>query len=147
MTALRNRARSVWPLLACLLLFGLLVVVVTPLHDFPMGDDWEYARTVQRLITTGQFYRSPVVQATVFFPALWGALFAWLLGFSFTTLRLSTLPLAAGTLAAFYLILGELRCAPGRRPLGPLALMVAPLFLLRGPSVMTSVPGLLWLMA
>src|SRR5712675_1483528 len=112
MTALRRHARAWWPLLACLLLFGLLVVAINPLHDFPMGDDWEYARTVQRLITTGKFYRSPVVQATVFFPALWGALFSWLLGFSFITLRLSTLPLAAGALAVFYLMLRELGFEP-----------------------------------
>ena len=147
MTALRSRARSLWPLLACLLLFGLLVVLVNPLHDFPMGDDWEYARTVQRLLTTGQFYRSPVVQATVFFPAVWGALFSWLLGFSFTTLRLSTLPLAAGTLAFFYLILGELGFEPGRRVLGTLALMVTPLFVFNALSFMTDVPFLFWVVA
>src|SRR5260370_16617055 len=99
------RARRLWPPVACLLLFALLVVLANPLHDFPMGDDWEYARTVQRLLTTGQFYRSPVVQTTAFFPAIWGALFSSILGFSFTTLRLSTLPLPPGALAAFSLIL------------------------------------------
>src|SRR5258708_37113902 len=109
---LRARARRLWPPAACLLGFALLVVLANPLHDSPMGDDWEYARTVQRLLATGQFYRSPVVQATVLFPALWGALFSWLWGFSFTTLRLSTLPLAAGTLALFYLILAELGFEP-----------------------------------
>ena len=147
MTTLRARARRLWPLLACLLLFGLLVALANPLHDFPMGDDWEYARTVQRLITTGQFYRSPVVQATAFFPAVWGALFAWLLGFSFTTLRLSTLPLAAGTLAVFYLILGELGFEPERRVLGTLALMVTPLFVFNALSFMTDVPFLFWVVA
>src|SRR5215510_12325087 len=111
------RARSAWPLALCLLLFALLAALANPLHNFPMGDDWEYARTVARLLATGQFYRSPVVQATVFFPALWGALFSYLLGFSFVTLRLSTLPLAAGTLALFYAILGELGFAPLQRAL------------------------------
>ena len=77
MNASRGRAFVTWQLALCLALFGLLVVLANPLHDFPMGDDWEYARTVQRLLTTGQFYRSPVVQATALFPALWGALFSW----------------------------------------------------------------------
>src|SRR5258707_12773779 len=104
MNALRGRAASAWPLAACLLLFALLVVAVNPLHNFPMGDDWEYARTVQRLLTTGQFYRSPVVQATAFFPAVWGVLFSSIFGFSFNTLRLSTLPLAAGPLAVCLLV-------------------------------------------
>ena len=75
-------------------LFALLAAAVGPLHNFPIGDDWEYARTVQRLLATGEFYRSPLVQATALFPAAWGALFAAALGFSFNTLRLSTLPLA-----------------------------------------------------
>jgi hypothetical protein len=145
MNALRRRASSAWPLAACLLLFALLVVAVNPLHNFPMGDDWEYARTVQRLLTTGQFYRSPVVQATAFFPAVWGALFSAIFGFSFTTLRLSTLPLAAGTLAAFYLILGELGFDPSRRLFGTLVLMVAPLFVFNAISFMTDVPFLFWL--
>jgi hypothetical protein len=144
MTPLRSRLRALWPLLACLLLFALLVVLINPLHDYPLGDDWEYARSVQRLITTGQFYRSPVVQATVFFPALWGALFSWLLGFSFTTLRLSTLPLAAGTLAVFYLTLRELGFTPARCVLGTLALMVTPLFVFNALSFMTDVPFLFW---
>src|SRR5258706_11100556 len=144
---LRARVRSAWPLALCLLLFALLVAAANPLHNFPMGDDWEYARTVFKLLTTGEFYRSPVVQATAFFPALWGALFSSVLGFSFTTLRLSTLPLAAGTLALFYGILGELGFEPAWRLLGTLALMVAPLFVFNALSFMTDVPFLFWLVA
>jgi hypothetical protein len=141
-----NRTRASRDLLLIFGLFVLLVVLANPLHDFPMGDDWEYARTVQRLLTTGQFYRSPVVQATAFFPALWGALFSFVLGFSFTTLRLSTLPLAAGTLVGFYLILTELDFEPALRLLGTLTLMVAPLFVFNALSFMTDVPFLFWLM-
>ena len=139
-----SRYQTAAGLVLFLALFGLLVAWINPLHNFPMGDDWEYARTVQRLLTTGQFYRSPVVQAAAFFPALWGALFSFVLGFSFTTLRLSTLPLAAGMLVAFYLILGELDFEPARRLLGTLTLMVAPLFVFNALSFMTDVPFLFW---
>lgn len=125
--------------------YFLLSLAINPFHNFPMGDDWEYARTVQRLLTTGQFYRSPVVQATAFFPAVWGALFSALLGFSFTTLRLSTLPLATGTLLAFYLILDELNFEPAQRLMGTLTLSVAPLFVFNAYSFMTDVPFLFWL--
>ena len=148
MIAITGRfSRTTLWLVVCLLLFALLVALANPLHDFPMGDDWEYANTVLKLITTGQFYRSPVLQPSAFFPALWGALFSWLLGFSFTTLRLSTLPLAAGTLAIFYLILGEFGFAPVRRVLGTLTLMVAPLFVFNALSFMTDVPFLFWVVA
>jgi len=131
----------------CLLLFVLLVVLANPLHNFPMGDDWEYARTAQRLLTTGQFYRSPVVQATALFSGVWGALFSAALGFSFTTLRLSTLPLAAGAVALFCLILGELGFDAPRQLLGGLTLLVAPLFVFNALSFMTDVPFLFWLLA
>jgi hypothetical protein len=141
-----NRQRTAAGLLLLVGFFVLLVILINPLRDFPMGDDWEYARTVQRLLTTGQFYRSPVVQATALFPAVWGALFSSVLGFSFTTLRLSTLPLAAGTLVVFYMILGELDIEPARRLLGTLTLMVAPLFVFNALSFMTDVPFLFWLM-
>ena len=142
-----HRRRTAVSLLVLLALFGLLVVLINPLHDFPMGDDWEYARTAQRMLTTGEFYRSPVVQATALFPAVWGALFSWAFGFSFITLRLSTLPLAAGTLVVFYLILGELNFDSVQRVVGTLTLMVAPLFVFNALSFMTDVPFLFWLIA
>lgn len=126
------------------LLFGVMVVAINPLHNFPMGDDWEYARTAQKLLTTGQFYRSPVLQATAFFPGVWGALFSMVLRFSFTTLRLSTLPLAAGALVAFYLILGELSFDAVRQFIGTVTLMVAPFFVFNALSFMTDVPFLFW---
>jgi hypothetical protein len=146
MSARASRTRTPRDLLLIAGLFALLVVLANPLHNFPIGDDWEYARTVQQLLTTGQFYRSPVLQPTALFPAVWGALFSAVFGFSFTVLRLSTLPLAAGTLLAFYLILGELSFPPAWRLLGTLTLMVAPLFMFNALSFMTDVPCLFWLM-
>src|SRR5258708_989201 len=59
----------------------------------------------------------------------------------------SAWPLAACTLAAFYLILGELGFEPARRLLGVLALLVAPLFVFNAISFMTDVPFLFWLVA
>ena len=131
---------------ACLALFALLAALANPLHNLPIGDDWEYARSVQHMLATGEFYRSPLVQATVFMHVLWGALFAQGLGFSFVALRLSTLPLAAGALAAFYGSLGQLDFSPGRRVLGTLTLMVTPLFVFYSQSFNTEVPFLCWLL-
>ena len=139
-------AHAAWPLALCLLLFALLAALANPLHNLPVGDDWEYARSVQHMLATGEFYRSPLVQATVFMHVLWGALFARALGFSFVALRLSTLPLAAGALAAFYGILGELGFSPWRRVLGALTLMVTPLFVFYSQSFNTEVPFLCWLL-
>lgn len=139
--------RRVWlPAAACVGLFALMVILINPLHNFPIGDDWEYARSVERLLATGQFYRSPMVQATVFAHVLWGALFARVMGFSFISLRLSTLPLAALALAAFYGVLGQLGFSLGQRLLGTLTLMVAPLFVFYTHTFNTEVPFLSWLL-
>jgi len=141
----RARGSASW-LAVCLGLFVLLAALVNPLHNLPVGDDWEYARSVQHLLASGEFYRSPLVQATVFAHVLWGALFAQALGFSFVALRLSTLPLAAGALAGFYGVLGQLGFPLGRRVLGVLALMVTPLFVFYSQSFNTEVPFLCWLL-
>jgi 4-amino-4-deoxy-L-arabinose transferase-like glycosyltransferase len=133
------------PLLIAIL-FITLVGLVNPLHNFPMSDDWEYARTAQTLLATGRFERSPLVQATAFFPALWGALFSAVFGLTFTALRLSTLPLGLGTVLAFYGLLGELDFDPARRLLGALTFMAGPLFVFLTHSFMTDMPFLFWLM-
>ncbi|MBI3733973.1 MAG: glycosyltransferase family 39 protein [Chloroflexi bacterium] len=123
-------------------LFLLLILLVAPLREFPIEDDWDYAKTVWNLLQTGAFHRLEVTQATVFFPAVWGALFARLFGYSFATLRVSTLALAAGTLMFFYALLGELGFDAPRRVLATLALMVTPVFVYLAFSFMTDIPFL-----
>lgn len=91
-----------------LLAFLALVILVNPFHDYPVQDDWDYARTVAMLLKTGAFERSQIAQASEVASALWGALFAVLFGFSFNTLRFSTLVLSAASLLIFYATLGAL---------------------------------------
>lgn len=122
-----------------ILLFALLILAINPIHEFPVEDDWDYAKEVLNVLQTGSFHRLEVTQATVFFPALWGALFAKLFGFSFTTLRVSTLVLALGALLVFYALLGEMGFSVPRRVLGTLALMLAPAFVYLAFSFMTDI--------
>jgi hypothetical protein len=127
--------------------FMALSVVVSPFHNTPVQDDWDYARTVQILLRSGSFQRSEIAQATELFSALWGAAFAWLLGFSFDALRLSTLVLSAGSLVVFYGLLGELGFSGARRTAGVAALLFCPLFVFLSFSFMTDVPALACLLA
>jgi hypothetical protein len=69
-------------------------------------------------------------------------LFAKVLGYSFATLRVSTLVLASGALLLFYGLLAELGFDLPRRLLGTGALMVAPTFVFLSSSFMTDVPFL-----
>lgn len=120
-----------------LVVFVLLLVLINPLHNVPVVDDWDYARSARHLLYTGTFQRGEMMTASAFFPAVWGALFAKLFGFSFITLRLSTLALAVGALSFFYALLGELQFQGTRRVLAVLTLLVSPVFVFLAFSFMT----------
>ena len=134
-----------WGLIAIGLAFVLLVIAIGPVHNFPVEDDWDYSRMVKIFLDTGQIQRSDYAQATLIFPALYGGLVSKIFGFSFTTLRFSTLALALITLIGFYLLLGEFNFDVKRRLLGTLTLLVSPIFIYLGFSFMTDVPAVCWL--
>lgn len=122
--------------------FLLLIVLIAPLRQFPVQDDWNYSKTVWNLLQTGVFHRLEGTQATVLFPAVWGSLFAKIFGYSFATLRVSTLALAWGSLLRFYGLLTELGLDLPRRLLGTGALLVTPAFVYLAFSFMTDIPFL-----
>ena len=40
----------------CFILFwGIAILLVNPLGEFPLNDDWGYARVVQQLVETGEY--------------------------------------------------------------------------------------------
>jgi hypothetical protein len=133
------------------LIFGawlVLTVLVWPAGDFPLDDDWTYAKSVQILVQQGRidlvFAAVPLVAQVV-----WGALFSVPLGFSFTALRISTWVLGAVGLVATYGLLRTVNESPQtggwarRLPLlGALLLAVNPLYLTLSLTFMTDVPSL-----
>lgn len=143
--AFPSRRTSLGGAALLLLLFALVVLAIGPVHEFPVEDDWDYARMARLFAETGQLQRSDYAQATLVFPAVYGGLVARLFGFSFTALRLSTLLLALVTLLAFYALLGELEFSPPLRLLGAAALLLTPIFIYLAFSFMTDVPALCWL--
>jgi hypothetical protein len=114
---------------------------VPPHGDFPVNDDWNHAAAVRGLAERGRLEIGPTTSATLLLQAFWGAAFARLLGFSFDTLRLATLVLAALALVGFNRLLAELFGAR-RALLGSLALLCNPLFVNLSYSFMTDVPYL-----
>lgn len=115
-------------------------LLVDPRADVPLIDDWIYAQSVEQLLN-GQGFHISAWSST--FPAaqiLWGTAFAWLGGFSFTSLRVSTLALGfVATLAAY----GTAR-ALGSRPavalLGASTFLAYPVLFVLAFSFMTDVP-------
>jgi hypothetical protein len=128
--------------LPLVLVFVIAMLVVSPVGEFPLNDDWIYSKTVQQLLATGHYQAHPYLNATLVAQAYWGALFCKIFGFSFTTLRASTLVLAlinAWAVAQCALTMGL------KRNLALLcAVMVAtsPLVLQLSYSFMTDIPFL-----
>lgn len=85
--------------LAIATIWIVFVVIVDPVGDFPLNDDWSFGLTVQTLLHEGDFRPNGWASMTQVTNTAWGALFCWPVGFSFTALRVSTL--AAALLGAF----------------------------------------------
>lgn len=73
--------------------------IVDPIGDFPLENDWSFGRSVARLLETGDYRPLGWGAMTLVTNVLWGAIFCLPTGFSFTTLRFSSL--IASLLALF----------------------------------------------
>jgi hypothetical protein len=89
---------------AIVVLWGLMAIVVNPVGDFPLDDDWAFGLPVKWLVETGRLRFTDEGAMTLVTQVFWGALFASIAGFSFTVLRVSTLVIATLGLAASYLV-------------------------------------------
>ena len=92
---------------SCLVLLWLIaVVLIHPFGEFPINDDWAYSKNVFNLVVHKQFILDPWPAMTLISQTLWGVLFTFLLGFSFTALKISTLVLAIiGSFGLYHLVL------------------------------------------
>lgn len=128
-----------WVLLA----FAAAILVLDPLRDFPLDDDWVCYLSVRRWLMQGELRINDLSSPTLVAHILWGALFSRLFGLSHEVLRVSTLCLSLLALAAMRSLVRE-------RPQGPwllspgFALMTNPLFFLLSLTFMTDIPYLAW---
>lgn len=72
-----------------LVIFVVSELIVNPIGDFPLNDDWCYGKAVY-LSANGKFTIGNFGAMTLFTHIAWGMLFVKLFGFSFTVLRVST---------------------------------------------------------
>ena len=115
------------------------IIIVSPEGDFPLQDDWAYARVVNGLYTDGQLRLSPWIEARLVFQAYWGLLLSHIFGFSHTALRISTLILSGVGVFAFYLLLCELLDS-WRSLVVTLLMLLNPMYVNLSYSFMTDVP-------
>jgi 4-amino-4-deoxy-L-arabinose transferase-like glycosyltransferase len=122
--------------------FGVVLTLIPPRHEYPIIDDWIYAGSVRDVLATGRFTMPDWAQANLVGLTYWGALWAKLLGFSFTTLTISTLFLGVVGLVAFYGLARSIGVRPAGALFATAMLGLNPLYLHLSYSFMTDVPFL-----
>jgi hypothetical protein len=73
-----------------LFIFLLSELIVKPFGNYPLNDDWSYAKSVIVLLNEGRVNIGEWPAMTLVSHITWGFLFVKLFGFSFVVLRLST---------------------------------------------------------
>ncbi len=150
----RDSAGAVWrsvcayehlvPILLLTALYIIFEIVINPIGEFTLQDDWCYARTVLTLVNEHKYELNPYMIATFFSQALWGTLFASIFGFSMTTLRFSVIVLGwAGVISAYYFFLeAKVKSSRWLSFAGALVLMTTPFYVVFSNTFMTDTPFL-----
>jgi 4-amino-4-deoxy-L-arabinose transferase-like glycosyltransferase len=120
--------------------FALVAAATGAWRNVPLIDDWTYAWTVEHLLRTGRFRVLDWSSTYPVSPAIWGAAWSEVFGFSFASLRVSTLLLGVACSAALYAMLRQLDASPRLAWIGALTLATNPLFVFLSSSFMTDVP-------
>ncbi|NVK66880.1 MAG: glycosyltransferase family 39 protein [Flavobacteriales bacterium] len=90
------------------LIWLLLRIVINPMGEFPINDDWAYAHNTQALSEEGVYSFSFWPAMTLIAQTFWGALFSKMFGFSLFNLRMATMAMAIiGSLFFFALLKRE----------------------------------------
>ena len=118
----------------------LLVFIVNPVGEFPLNDDWSYARAVQSLVEHGHLELSGFTSMPLIAQVLWGALFCLHFGFSFTALRASTITLGLLGILASYWLFEETKANRSIALLATMVLVTNPLYFYLSLTFMTDVP-------
>jgi hypothetical protein len=118
------------------------LLVSWPVAEMGFVDDWSYVKTAFVFARTGHIVYNGWATAMLGWAIPWAALFIKLFGFSFTAVRLSTLPLAMASVYLLHASLVRFGVTARNAVVGALTLGLSPLFLPLAASYMTDVAGL-----
>ncbi len=127
-------------LVPVLALHLLTLLLVLPRGNFPLNDDWIYAKMVQTVLTEHHYVQHPFSQPVAVAQILWGALFCGIFGFNYVTLRCSTLVL--GVIGAWVTAKCVTECGGSRKAalLAAFTVSANPIFMNLSYTFMTDVP-------
>ena len=127
-------------LIFIVLAFTSALLLIDPFGDFPLNDDWSFARAVKTLITEGEFRPTDWTSMPLVTNVLWGALFCLPTGFSFDALRLSTIVSSLLGVIGTFLIMREIRLSRPIALITALTLAFNPIYFSLSNTFMTDVP-------
>lgn len=127
-------------ILVIIAIWAIMVILVNPVGDFPLNDDWAYGQAVKSVVEKGDFQLSDWTATNLFSQVYWGALFCVPFGFSFTALRFSTLTLGLIGVLATYGLLREVNSNQKISLFGALLVAINPIYFGLSNTFMTDVP-------
>lgn len=122
------------------LLWLFIIIIVNPVGDFPLNDDWCYAKSVKTLMEDGYLKLYNWGEMTLVAHVYWGYFFTSFFSFSFTVLRWSTLLLGGASIIGIYRLCKEMKTSRWIGIICALLCMVNPIFMGLSFSFMTDVP-------
>jgi len=122
------------------LLWVACILLINPIGNFPLNDDWSYAKSVKTLYDNGKLVLYNWGEMTLIAHIYWAYLFVQIFGFSFTVLRWSTLIFSLAGVLGVYAICRQLKFTEKHSLLASVLLLVNPIYLALSFSYMTDVP-------
>ncbi len=128
-------------------LIAVCVLATRPVLEMGEIDDWAYMFVAKGLALTGHIVYNGGREPMIGVQAYWGALLIRIFGFSFTLLRLSTVPFAAGCGFLLYRLGRSAGLNPSFALFGTATVTLSPLFIPLAATFMTDVPSLFFWLA
>jgi hypothetical protein len=141
-SGLPGRRHAVRNGIICACVTAAAVLVSWPFAEMGFVDDWSYVKTAFVFARTSHIVYNGWATAMLGWTIPWAALFIKLFGFSFTAVRLSTLPLAMASVYLLHASLVRFGITARNAMAGALTLGLSPLFLPLAASYMTDIAGL-----
>jgi len=118
----------------------LFALIINPIGNFPLNDDWAYGKTVETLLKEGIYRPENWPAMTLIAQIYWGYLISLIFGFSFTILRFFTIILGIIGILFLYRILKKIALNNNVAFIGALIMVINPLYLSLSYTFMTDVP-------
>jgi hypothetical protein len=129
-------------MLICIIALPVVFLLCNPLVEMGANDDWQYIHMSKVWAETGRLQYEGWTEAMVGPHAAWGALVIKLFGFSFSTMRLSMLPIGIGCALLQYRIARFLGISQSGAAFCSLSLILSPLFVPLATVFMTDISAL-----